>query len=95
MFAFADVEEAESVLTKLAELPTGALVTKLPRQPGQKEARYAHLLSGEPSTEVAIESPGAAAPPTRVAQLEQDLQKLRSEFDDLKNRFEALEAQLR
>ena len=95
MFAFADVEEAESVLTKLAELPTGALVTKLPRQPGQKEARYAHLLSGEPSVEASIESSGAAAPPTRVAQLEQDLQKLRSEFDDLKTRFEALEAQLR
>ncbi|MBV8552603.1 MAG: YceH family protein [Acidobacteriaceae bacterium] len=94
IFAFADLEEAERVLAKLAELPTGPLVAKLPRQPGQKEARYAHLLSGEPVIDTAS---GSAAPPapTRVEQLEQELQKLRSEFDDLKSRFETLEAQLR
>lgn len=94
MFSFADTSEAESVLEKLAEWPSGALVRKLPRQPGQKEARYTHLLSGELSLEAAAE-PASAAPPTRVAQLERDLQQLRTEFDELKKRFDELEAQLR
>jgi uncharacterized protein YceH (UPF0502 family) len=89
MFSFADLAETESVLDKL-----GALVKKLPRQPGQKEARYVHLLSGEPDVEAMTES-SSATPPTRVAQLEQDLRDLRCEFDDLKRRFEALESQLR
>ena len=89
MFAFADLAETETVLDKLS-----SLVKKLPRLPGQKEARYVHLLSGEPDLE-AMAEPSSAAPPTRVAQLEQDLRDLRSEFDDLKRRFEALESQLR
>jgi len=89
MFSFADLAETEMVLDKLV-----ALVKKLPRQPGQKEARYTHLLSGEPDLETLAE-PATGAPPTRVAQLEQDLRDLRSEFDDLKRRFEALESQLR
>jgi uncharacterized protein YceH (UPF0502 family) len=89
MFSFADLAETEAVLEKL-----GTLVKKLPRLPGQKEARYVHLLSGEPDLE-AMAEPSSIAPPTRVAQLEQDLRDLRSEFDELKRRFEALEAQLR
>jgi len=89
MFSFADLAETEAVLEKLS-----SLVRKLPRLPGQKEARYVHLLSGEPDLE-AMTEPSSAAPPTRVAQLEQDLRDLREEFDDLRRRFEALEAQLR
>ncbi len=91
MFSFADLEETDGVLSKLAELPTGPLVTKLPRQPGQKEARYGHLFAGPPVLEAASDSIMPA--PTRVAQLEQDLHQLRGEFDDLKERFEKLEAQ--
>ena len=94
MFAFADLAETETVLDKLADWPSGALITKLPRQPGQKEARFAHLLSGAPA--VAAAEPVTVEPPVgRVAQLEKDLHDLRSEFDDLKRRFEALESQLR
>ncbi len=94
MFAFADLAETETVLDKLADWPSGALITKLPRQPGQKEARFAHLLSGAPA--VAAAEPVAVEPPVgRVAQLEKDLHDLRREFDELKRRFEALESQLR
>jgi uncharacterized protein YceH (UPF0502 family) len=89
MFSFADLAETEAVLEKLDKL-----VKKLPRLPGQKEARYVHLLSAEPDLE-AMAEPSSGAPPTRVAQLEQDLRDLRSEFDELKRRFESLEAQLR
>ncbi len=94
MFAFADLSEAETVLEKLTDWPGGGLAKKLPRQPGHKEARYAHLLAGEPATEAAQELTAAPAP-SRVTQLESELQQLRSDFNELKGRFEALEAQLR
>ncbi|MBV9084826.1 MAG: YceH family protein [Acidobacteriaceae bacterium] len=93
MFAFADSEELERVLDKLAEWPDGPLVRKLPRQTGQKEGRYAHLLSGEPQ----VDSGGEinTPKPTKVAELEYDIQQLRSELNALKRRFDELEAQLR
>jgi hypothetical protein len=94
MYAFADLSETEIVLDKLADSPAGSLLKKLPRQAGQKEARYAHLLSGEPAVETDSESAVVPAP-SRVAQLETELQQLRSEFNELKQRFETLEAQLR
>jgi uncharacterized protein YceH (UPF0502 family) len=95
MFDFADLAETESVLEKLAEWPGGALAKKLPRQAGQKEARYAHLLSGEPAAEAATGEAHLPGPTTKVAQLEAELHSLRSEFEDLKRRFEALEQQFR
>ncbi len=94
MFPFADLAEAETVLEKLAESSAGALVRKLPRQPGQKEVRYAHLLSGEPRV-VESASDATPQPASRVAQIEQEISQLRSEFDELKRRFETLESQLR
>jgi len=94
MFAFADLAETETVLDKLADWPSGALITKLPRQPGQKEARFAHLLSGTPAV-AAAESVVVEPPVGRVEQLEKDLHDLRAEFDALKRRFETLESQLR
>ncbi len=94
MHNFADLAEMEAVLDKLSGLPDGALVRKLPRQPGQKEQRYTHLLAGEPDLEAAAAEAFAPAP-NRVEKLENDLLMLRSEFDELKRRFEQLEAQLR
>jgi uncharacterized protein YceH (UPF0502 family) len=98
MFAFGDLSEAETVLDKLADWPGGGLVAKLPKQAGQKEIRFAHLLSGEPSAEAASftgVSVVAQPPSSRVAQLEIDLQQLRAEFQELKERFEQLESQLK
>src|SRR6202163_4808958 len=43
MHRFNDLEEVESLLDRMGEL-----VTKIPRRPGEKEQRYAQLLSGEP-----------------------------------------------
>ncbi len=94
MFGFADLSEAETVLEKLADWPGGALVKKLPRQSGHKEARYAHLLAGEPVMD-AVPETTIMPMPSRVAQLESELQQLRSDFNQLKQRFDALEAQLR
>jgi uncharacterized protein YceH (UPF0502 family) len=93
IFSFADLEETDRVLEKLAEWPSGPLATKLPRQPGQKEARYAHLLAGQPDPDALSEALSPA--PGKLAQLETEVSELRSELTDLKRRFEELEALLR
>src|ERR1044072_453200 len=44
---FASLEEVEDTLNKLITRDPDPLVARLPRQPGQKDGRFAHLLSGE------------------------------------------------
>ncbi len=90
MYHFTDLAETELVLDKLPEM-----VRKLPRLPGQKEQRYMHLLSGEPDLEAMAESTTPTTAPNRIEKLEHELTTLRSEFDELKQRFEQLESQLR
>lgn len=96
MYQFSDLEETALVLDKLAEWSGGALTTKLPKQPGQKEARYAHLLAGEPEIDAQPEPAFASGTSiSDVAALQQDLQELRTEVNDLKKRLEDLETLLR
>jgi uncharacterized protein YceH (UPF0502 family) len=45
---FADISSVEGFLSELAARPAGVLVAELPRQPGSRENRWAHLLSGAP-----------------------------------------------
>src|SRR6188768_3577674 len=49
LYEFSGLEEVESTLNSLITREPDPLVTRLNRQPGQKEARFAHLLSGEVS----------------------------------------------
>lgn len=49
---FADISAVEAFLNELAERSAGALVRELPRQPGMRENRWMHLLSGEPSEDL-------------------------------------------
>ena len=92
MHPFADLAEVESVLDRLPEL-----LTKLPRRPGEKEARYMHLLSGEPPVSAA--PPAAAAtepaspPPSRIGALEAEIAQLRRELEDLKQQFAGFQKQ--
>lgn len=57
----ADTGQVQAVLEELAAWPAGALVSRLPRQTGQREERYAHLLGGVPE-----ESRGTALPPAGI-----------------------------
>ena len=94
IFSFADLEEIERVLDKMAEWPAGALARKLSRQPGQKEVRYVHLLSGDVASESVGASPSTLPPGGRIAQLETEVALLRTELAELRRRFDALESQL-
>ena len=67
------------------------LVLKLERQPGQKEARYAHLLCGpvEQTAAVAVHrpTPSASGSDSRIAELESELERLRSDLDSFRQEF--------
>ena len=90
-YAFADLEETERVLEKLAEWPAGPMARKLARQPGQKEARYGHLLCGELVEAEAATEAAAAQSGGRVGQLEGEVAALRSEVTELNRRLSELE----
>jgi uncharacterized protein YceH (UPF0502 family) len=74
---FADISAVEGFLQELAARPAGALVVQLPRAPGSRESRWAHLLSGTPvieEKEIPIESSLEA----RVARLEEEVNELKA-----------------
>ncbi|MGA8709539.1 MAG: DUF480 domain-containing protein [Steroidobacteraceae bacterium] len=57
-----DVAQVEAALEHLARFEAGACVVRLPREPGRRDARYAHLFSGEPQATVLPAASSAAAP---------------------------------
>jgi len=90
LFEFRDLPHVEVTLQQLMTLPE-PLVVLLPRRPGQKEARYAHLLSGEPQvSDSAVEESTPAEPPKpgRIDALEAEVASLRAELAELKTRFD-------
>ena len=99
---FADLREAEETLEGLARRDE-PLVTKLPRQAGRKEARYAHLLSGQPAVEEEAEGQALTAAPRasasragdgeRVARLEAEVEALRGELAEIRRQFEEFRKQ--
>lgn len=91
MHRFEDLTDVQSTLQKLMtrEEP---LVKVLPRQPGTKEARYAHLLGGEkPEWEAPpapVETPAEnSADNERILHLEEEVSNLKKEIADLKQEF--------
>lgn len=94
---FADISAVEGFLHELATRSAGALVVELPRSPGTRETRWAHLLAGpyEPSGGSTNMSPAAEiVPQPDIAALQQALSTLRSDVDALKETVAALYAEL-
>jgi uncharacterized protein len=79
---FADTSAVEGFLQELAARPAGALVAQLPRLPGAREVRWAHLLSGAPNAEAAPAR--AETLETRVTRLESEVAELRAELGKLR-----------
>jgi uncharacterized protein YceH (UPF0502 family) len=79
-----DVTEVEAALDQLGKREDGPFVVRLPREPGKRESRYAHLFSGEVDGGVAIEREDLPPPesPQRT-QLEQRVAQLESAVAEL------------
>lgn len=74
MHPFASAHEVESVLIGLSD-GEDPLTVHLARQPGQKEARWTHLVAGEPDQTTAVFVPSTAPPVSGLADRVNELEK--------------------
>ncbi len=102
LYLFTELNQVEDALQNLIDKPPRPLIVRLERQPGQKEGRNAHLLSGEvkaeefvshhtPRTETAMLQ--ARAENERFTKLETEVETLKQEVTDLKQQFEEFKKQ--
>ena len=88
---FSGLEEVDETLRGLSARESEPLVVKLPRQSGQKDARYVHLLSGEPDLShfeaTTTEQPTRRTGSERAPQLEEQVQALRQQVEELARQF--------
>ena len=98
---FAELSEVEATLEGLIGREPDPLVARLARQPGRKESRYAHLLSGEVRVEEEeqrqprVEAATAAvrAEEERIARIEEEVSGLRHEVEELRQQLDAFRRQ--
>lgn len=81
---FNDVHQVEQQLESMIS-GDDPLLVKLPREPGRRESRYAHLFSGE--VKVENRSVTASDQSDRIAELESEVQQLRAENTQLKQQL--------
>jgi hypothetical protein len=97
---FESLAEVETLLQGLS-LRDEPLIVKLPRQPGSRESRFAHLLGGP----VEMEQREVPPPPAhsvhqaqagndKIAKLEEDVASLRQELSELKQQFAEFKREL-
>jgi uncharacterized protein YceH (UPF0502 family) len=88
LYEFDDLDDVQYMLQRLSEHEP-SLVKSLPKQPGQKEVRFAHLLCGEPeipepvARAATIHSSGRLE--ARIDALEEEVEQLKQEIESLKS----------
>ncbi|HWP12308.1 MAG TPA: YceH family protein [Ramlibacter sp.] len=89
-YRFADISSVEAFLEELQDRPGekgGPLVVKLPRAPGMREQRWAHVLCGPVEPGAEMQAPGTDAPQSgleiRIEALENEVAALRSTVQNL------------
>jgi uncharacterized protein YceH (UPF0502 family) len=82
---FGDLLAVQAFLDELAERPAGALVKELPRQPGARENRWMHTLSGDAPPQ-ADEAAAVTFPEPGVG----EIAALRAEIEELRRRVDSL-----
>jgi uncharacterized protein len=98
IYRFADISALEVHIEELETRADGALMLKLPKQPGSREHRYAHLLSGAVDVEASAHGVAAAGEDpvgvSELAALKANLSELRDEVGALQQLVERLYGEL-
>jgi hypothetical protein len=89
IYRFGEIDDVLAVLQRLMQREP-PIVTVLPRQPGSREVRYAHLLSGEVALPAAAPLETDHADLDRLQRLESEVALLRREVAELREQFAAL-----
>jgi hypothetical protein len=90
MATVTDIDAIEAALANLATHEQGPFVLRLPRAPGMREARYAHLLGDEIAEAVMAPAEGAVREDqgdglaARIERLEMEVAQLREELAQLR-----------
>lgn len=97
LHSFSSLGEVQETLDDLIRREE-PLVVRLPVQPGRKEARFAHLLSGEIDIEALATAPATRAARSgvdveRIEKLEEEVASLRSDVEAIKQTFEEFKKQ--
>lgn len=87
LYRFADVSSVEAYLEDMITRAAMPLVVKLPKQPGSREHRWAHLLAGPVDATIVV-TPAAEGP----AAASEDVAELRAEVAELREELAALRA---
>jgi len=90
LYRFDDASSVEAYLEELALRGSGALVCKLPKQPGSREHRWVHLLCGEvprPAEAEETNTPQTDELQARLTRLEQEVTELRADLRALVSRI--------
>jgi len=95
LYRFPDISSLEAYLEEMATRPQGALAVRLPKHPGEREHRYAHLLSGPVEFEAdAAGSQAEGVTTGEIAALKANLAGLQEEVGQLRALVERLYAEL-
>ncbi|MCX7194274.1 MAG: YceH family protein [Proteobacteria bacterium] len=89
---FGDISAVEAFLAELSEAPT-PWVIKLPKLPGSREHRWAHLLCGAVDAEV-FNTPATHRKFDEIAELQADVQRLNEEVATLRAMMEKIQQEL-
>jgi uncharacterized protein len=96
LYEFSGLGEVQESLDDLADRAE-PLILKLERQPGQKEARFAHLLSGEVDVAalnvVREQHSSGSGSNERIESLEREVQRLNSELTSFRETFDEFRKQ--
>jgi uncharacterized protein YceH (UPF0502 family) len=97
LHSFSDISAVDGFLQELAARPAGALVVQLPRLPGARENRWAHLLSGPPAIEPVANSrkmETQAHGTDEVAALKANIARIEAEMAAMRALLERIRSQL-
>ena len=87
LYNFTSLDEIQTVLESLMN-GENPLVVRLPRQPGQKEVRFGHLLSGEIVAGEHEPEAESNPEPDRLGKLEREVEDLKKQFEQFRKQFE-------